>query len=441
MCQGCVANIFGSFGGMRPGPHAAPLPCDGRRRGGGRAGGLGLRCVDGRRRSHLPRRPDHPDGRRQPDRRGARGQERQDRRGRRRRRGDGPQIRVDRDRRSRRPRASAGLHRPAPAHGDRRAGQRALHRLRLHQIQDPRRALRDVPRQGGQDAGRPVAAVHQLRQSAAGRRSDDGRPRRRLEGSSDPRLLHQHAHRRGQQRRLRRREDPRRHRRSAGRRPFRPRRLGQARRHDLRGIGAEEIRRRDPEDHARSSPARRWSTGSRSTRPSATPRVHEAGVLVFGNLLEGYERVAAISPCRASISLMYEFDEGRRALQEIRPRRARDPDPEHDADDLRDEDRRRRLEPDEDRRADHSLSPRHGEGPAEFRRRAAEGDGRRRQGAGLAGVDPLQRRRDARHRARRDRGRLRRLSRRPASTGSSIARSPGPSRSSAWRGSACSRAS
>ena len=34
--------------------------------------------------------------------------------------------------------------------------------------------------------------------------------------------------------------------------------------------------------------------------------VHEAGVLVFGNLLEGYERVAAISPCRASISLMYE---------------------------------------------------------------------------------------------------------------------------------------
>jgi predicted amidohydrolase YtcJ len=34
--------------------------------------------------------------------------------------------------------------------------------------------------------------------------------------------------------------------------------------------------------------------------------VHEAGVLVFGNLLEGYERVAAQSPCRASISLMYE---------------------------------------------------------------------------------------------------------------------------------------
>jgi predicted amidohydrolase YtcJ len=34
--------------------------------------------------------------------------------------------------------------------------------------------------------------------------------------------------------------------------------------------------------------------------------VHEAGVLVFGELLEGYERVAAISPCRASISLMYD---------------------------------------------------------------------------------------------------------------------------------------
>lgn len=34
--------------------------------------------------------------------------------------------------------------------------------------------------------------------------------------------------------------------------------------------------------------------------------VHEAGVLVFGNLLEGYQRVAAISPCRASISLMYD---------------------------------------------------------------------------------------------------------------------------------------
>ena len=34
--------------------------------------------------------------------------------------------------------------------------------------------------------------------------------------------------------------------------------------------------------------------------------VHEAGVLVFGHLLEGYERVAAQAPCRASISRMYD---------------------------------------------------------------------------------------------------------------------------------------
>jgi predicted amidohydrolase YtcJ len=34
--------------------------------------------------------------------------------------------------------------------------------------------------------------------------------------------------------------------------------------------------------------------------------VHEAGVLVFGNLLEDYERIAVGSPCRASISLMYD---------------------------------------------------------------------------------------------------------------------------------------
>ncbi len=34
--------------------------------------------------------------------------------------------------------------------------------------------------------------------------------------------------------------------------------------------------------------------------------VHEAGVLVFGNLLQGYERVATDSPTRASISLMYD---------------------------------------------------------------------------------------------------------------------------------------
>src|SRR5271169_5083571 len=34
--------------------------------------------------------------------------------------------------------------------------------------------------------------------------------------------------------------------------------------------------------------------------------IHEAGVLVFGNLLQDYERVAAQSPCRASISLMFD---------------------------------------------------------------------------------------------------------------------------------------
>lgn len=34
--------------------------------------------------------------------------------------------------------------------------------------------------------------------------------------------------------------------------------------------------------------------------------IHEAGVLVFGHLLEAYEQVATASPCRASISLMYD---------------------------------------------------------------------------------------------------------------------------------------
>ena len=34
--------------------------------------------------------------------------------------------------------------------------------------------------------------------------------------------------------------------------------------------------------------------------------VHEAGVLVFGDLLQNYERIASQSPCRASISLMYD---------------------------------------------------------------------------------------------------------------------------------------
>lgn len=53
--------------------------------------------------------------------------------------------------------------------------------------------------------------------------------------------------------------------------------------------------------------------------------IHEAGVLVFGNLLQGYEQVAARSPCRASISLMFDsmkeaepykkFGQGARATQ------------------------------------------------------------------------------------------------------------------------------
>lgn len=34
--------------------------------------------------------------------------------------------------------------------------------------------------------------------------------------------------------------------------------------------------------------------------------VHEAGVLVFGNLLENYERISTQTPCRASISLMFD---------------------------------------------------------------------------------------------------------------------------------------
>ena len=34
--------------------------------------------------------------------------------------------------------------------------------------------------------------------------------------------------------------------------------------------------------------------------------IHEAGVLVYGDLLQGYERVAAQSSCRASISLMFD---------------------------------------------------------------------------------------------------------------------------------------
>ena len=79
--------------------------------------------------------------------------------------------------------------------------------------------------------------------------------------SSDPRLLHQHAHGGGQQRRIGRGEYSLRHRRSSGRRTLRSRRVGQAEWHGLRGDRPEEIRRGHPEDHARSSPAKRSSTG------------------------------------------------------------------------------------------------------------------------------------------------------------------------------------
>jgi hypothetical protein len=44
----------------------------------------------------------------------------------------------------------------------------------------------------------------------------------------------------------------------------------------------------------------------RTNAAAGNTSVHEAGVLVFGDLLTGYERVAAVSPCRASISLMYD---------------------------------------------------------------------------------------------------------------------------------------
>ena len=80
-------------------------------------------------------------------------------------------------------------------------------------------------------------------------------------------------------------------------------------------------------------------------------------------------------------------------------------------------------------------------GRPNFDAAAAEGDGRRGEGAGLAGLDPLQRRR---RRSTSRSMRSRRLTApipTPASTGSSIARSRGPNRSSAWRSSACSRAS
>jgi predicted amidohydrolase YtcJ len=44
----------------------------------------------------------------------------------------------------------------------------------------------------------------------------------------------------------------------------------------------------------------------RTNAAAGNTSVHEAGVLVFGDVLQGYERVAAVSPCRASISLMYD---------------------------------------------------------------------------------------------------------------------------------------
>ncbi len=41
--------------------------------------------------------------------------------------------------------------------------------------------------------------------------------------------------------------------------------------------------------------------------------VHEPGLMVIGKILEGYEKVAAVSPCRASLSLMFEsMKEGER---------------------------------------------------------------------------------------------------------------------------------
>ena len=168
--------------------------------------------------------------------------------------------------------------------------------------------------------------------------------------------------------------------------------------------------------------------------------VHEAGVLVFGNLLEGYERVAAQVALPRQHQPDVQIHEGCGALQKIRLRRGGDTDPEYHDDDLRHEDRRRRIQPDQERRADRSLSERYREGPSQFRRRADDVDGRRRQSPRMAGVDPLQRRRDPGHRARRDRGRLRPLPRQ-ASTGSSTAQLRASSRSSGWRASASSRAS
>lgn len=82
--------------------------------------------------------------------------------------------------------------------------------------------------------------------------------------------------------------------------------------------------------------------------------IHEAGVLVFGDLLQGYERVAAQSPCRASISLMFD------SMKEAEPYKkfgqgARYANSEYASFDLRHEDRWRWFQSDQERRADRPL--------------------------------------------------------------------------------------
>ena len=73
---------------------------------------------------------------------------------------------------------------------------------------------------------------------------------------------------------------------------------------------------------------------------------------------------------------------------------------------LRSQDRRRRIQPDRNRRADQALSEFDLQGFAELRRCADETDGRRSEGVRTAGADPRQRRLHDRHCARRDRGGL-----------------------------------
>ena len=65
-----------------------------------------------------------------------------------------------------------------------------------------------------------------------------------------------------------------------GRRPVRPRPLRQAQRHDLRGDGAEEIRRGHPEDHTpiRGEGGGRLAEGQRELRQHLRPRGGRAGV-------------------------------------------------------------------------------------------------------------------------------------------------------------------